>query len=74
LEELEKGLKELRGLAASPREQQCQQARPSGAPGDLITNQRVHMEGGTHGSGCICSRGWPCWTSVGGEALGPEGI
>jgi hypothetical protein len=26
----------------------------------------------THGSSCICSREWPCWTSVGGEALGPE--
>jgi hypothetical protein len=24
----------------------------------------------THGSSCICSRGWPYWTSVGGEALG----
>jgi hypothetical protein len=23
---------------------------------------------------CICGRGWPCWTSVGGEALGPEGV
>jgi hypothetical protein len=29
---------------------------------------------GRHGSGCICSRGWPCWTSVGGEALGTEGV
>jgi hypothetical protein len=29
---------------------------------------------GIHGSGCICGRGWPCWTSVGGEALGPEVI
>jgi hypothetical protein len=27
--------------------------------------------GGTHGSSCICSRGWPSWPSVGGEALGP---
>ena len=30
--------------------------------------------GGTHGSSHICGRGWPCWTSVGGEALGPEGV
>ena len=20
---------------------------------------------------CICSRGWPCWLSMGGEDLGP---
>jgi hypothetical protein len=28
----------------------------------------------THGTVHICGRGWPCWTSVGGEALGPEGV
>jgi hypothetical protein len=27
----------------------------------------------THGSGHICGRGWPCWTSVGGEVLRPKG-
>jgi hypothetical protein len=27
--------------------------------------------GGTHGSGYICSREWPSWSSMGGEALGP---
>ena len=43
MEELEKGLKELRGFAAPWREQQCQQARPPGAPGDWTTNQRLHM-------------------------------
>jgi hypothetical protein len=26
---------------------------------------------GIHGSTHICSRGWPCLTSIGGEALGP---
>jgi hypothetical protein len=25
----------------------------------------------THGSSCICSRGWPSQSSMGGEALGP---
>ena len=51
MEELEKGLKELRGFAAPWREQQCQQARlplpgPSpGAPRDWTTNQRIQMEG-----------------------------
>jgi hypothetical protein len=27
--------------------------------------------GQTHGSSCLCSRGWPCWLSMGGEDLGP---
>jgi hypothetical protein len=27
--------------------------------------------GGNHGSSHICSRGWTCWTSMEGEALGP---
>ena len=25
--------------------------------------------GGTYGSSCICSRGWPCWASMREEAL-----
>jgi hypothetical protein len=45
MEELEKGLKKLRGFAVPWREQQCQQARPPGAPGDWTTKQRMHMEG-----------------------------
>jgi hypothetical protein len=28
----------------------------------------------THGSSHICGTGYTCWTSVGGEALGPEVI
>ena len=30
--------------------------------------------GGPHGVGIICSSGWPCCTSLGGEALGSEGF
>jgi hypothetical protein len=34
-----------------------------------------HQPNSTHGwmdgSSCICSSGWPCWTAMGGEALGP---
>jgi hypothetical protein len=45
MEELEKGLKELRRFAALWREQQCQPARSPRAPRDWTTNQRVHMEG-----------------------------
>jgi hypothetical protein len=33
-----------------------------------------NTHGGTHGSGLICGRGWPCWISVGEAALGPEGV
>jgi hypothetical protein len=46
MEELEKGLKELRGFAAPRRKQQCQLARPPTprAPKDWTTNQRIHME------------------------------
>ena len=25
----------------------------------------------THGSGCLCSRGWPCWTPMRRETLVP---
>ena len=46
MEELEKGVKELRGFAAPWGEQHCQLARPLiGAPRDWTTNQRVHTEG-----------------------------
>ena len=44
MEQLEKGLKELRGSAGPWREQQGQQARLPGGPGHWTTNQRVHME------------------------------
>jgi hypothetical protein len=44
MEELEKGLKELRGFATWV-EQQCQLARPPKAPRDLTTIQRAHIQG-----------------------------
>ena len=44
MEELEKGLKKLRGFAAPWREQQCQQARLPGAPIDWTTTKIIHME------------------------------
>jgi hypothetical protein len=47
IEEMQKGLKELREVAAPWREQQCQPDRPHRVPGDWTTNQRVHMEGPT---------------------------
>jgi hypothetical protein len=40
-------------------------------PPELPGTQPKSTHGGTHGSSHIHSRGWPCGTSVGGEALGP---
>jgi hypothetical protein len=46
MEELEKGLEELRRFAVPWGEQQCQKARhPPEAPTDWTSNLRVHMEG-----------------------------
>ena len=35
----------------------------------ILIKKKTH--GGTHGSSCICSRGWSSRSSMGGEALGP---
>jgi hypothetical protein len=48
IEELEKGLKELRGFAGTWEINSVNRpdtASPHRAPGDMTTNQRVHMEG-----------------------------
>jgi hypothetical protein len=37
-----------------------------------LNHQPKSTHGGTHGSRCICSRGWPSRSSMGREALGPE--
>jgi hypothetical protein len=36
-----------------------------------LNHQSKKTHGGTCGSICICSRGWPSQSSTGGEALGP---
>jgi hypothetical protein len=36
-----------------------------------LNHQLNSTHGGTHGSSCICSRGWPCMASIGGEAICP---
>jgi hypothetical protein len=36
-----------------------------------LNHQSKKTHGSTHGSTCICSRGWPSQSSMGGEALGP---
>jgi hypothetical protein len=41
-------------------------------PGSKPPIKKTH--GGTPGSSCICSRGWPSGSSVGGEALGTVNV
>jgi hypothetical protein len=36
-----------------------------------LDHQPKSTHEGTHGSSCICGRGWPYLASMGGEALGP---
>jgi hypothetical protein len=36
-----------------------------------LDQQPKSTHGGTHGTGHVCGRGWPCWASAGREALGP---
>jgi hypothetical protein len=38
--------------------------------GDSYINEPKSTQGGTQGFSHIYSRGWPCWTSLRGEALG----
>jgi hypothetical protein len=35
-----------------------------------LYHQSKKINDGTSGSSYICSRGWPSWSSMGGEALG----
>jgi hypothetical protein len=53
MEELEKGLKDLKGLAVPQEEQQCELTRPLSTPLNKLQPKS------THGSSCICSK-WPC--------------
>jgi hypothetical protein len=39
-----------------------------------LNHQPKSIHGQTHGSSCICSRGWPCGISMGRETLGPVKI
>jgi hypothetical protein len=36
-----------------------------------LNHQPKSIHGGTHGSSCICSRGWTSWASMGVKVLGP---
>jgi hypothetical protein len=69
MKELEKELKELKGFAVQEKEQQYETNSSPRTQG--LNHQPKSTHGGTHGSSCICSRGCPSWSSMGGEALGP---
>ena len=73
-EEVEKRLKEMRVLVAPRTELQCQIARTLLPPSSWeLNHQPNNTHGGTYVSSHIWGRGCPCWTSVGGMALLPEG-
>jgi len=40
-------------------------------PSELPRDQPKNIHGQTHGSSCICSRGWPYLASMRGESLHP---
>jgi hypothetical protein len=69
MEELGEELKELKGLAAHRKNNSINQ--PDHPPPILqgLSHQPKSTHGGIKGSTCICSRGLPYWTSIGGEPL-----
>ena len=70
MKELEKVPNELKGSATLYVEQQYElTSTPQSSQGLNLQAKSTH--GGTHGSSCICSRGCPCQSSMGGEALVP---
>jgi hypothetical protein len=69
MEELEKGLKELKGFAAPWEEQQYEpNSTPQSSQG--LNHQLKSTRGGTQVSSCTYSREWPWGTSMRGEAYG----
>jgi hypothetical protein len=68
VKELEKGLKELKGVATHRKKNNINQPDPQSS--QKLNHQPKSTHGGTHGSSHICSRGWACQTSMGGEAIG----
>jgi hypothetical protein len=61
--------KELIGFAFHRRNNSINQPDPQSSQG--LNHQPKSTHGGTDDSNYICSRGWPCWSSMGGETLGP---
>jgi hypothetical protein len=68
-EDLEKGHKELKGFAALLGGTTIWTIQyPQSFQGRNHQSKSTHDW--THGSSCICSRGWPSRSSMGGEAIG----
>jgi len=67
--ELEKVPKEQRGCSPIGGTTIWTHLYPQSSLG--LNHHSKKIQGGTHGSSCICSRGWPSRSSTGGEALGP---
>jgi hypothetical protein len=67
MEELEKGVKELKGFVTHRKKNNINHPDTLELP---TTKPPKSTHGGTHGSSSTCSKGWPCWASMGGEALG----
>jgi hypothetical protein len=65
VKELEKVTKELKEFTSPLEEYQYLQNSLG------LNDQPKKTLGGIHCSSCICSRGWPSGSSMGGEALGP---
>ena len=53
------GTERAEGFAAAWKEQHCQQPKPSRVPWGL-DHQPISTHVGTHGTGYVCGRGWPC--------------
>jgi hypothetical protein len=70
MKELKKISKELKEFAA-PKEEQQYELTSTTQSSLRLNHQAKKTCGWTQGSSCICSRRWHCWTSMGGEALGP---
>jgi hypothetical protein len=70
MKELEKVPKELKGFAAH-RKNNYEQTSTHSQSSQGLNHQPKSTCDGTNGTSCICSKGWPSWSSMGGEALGP---
>ena len=70
---LGEGLKELKRFA-TPLGRTAVSTNWTPQSSQVLNHQPKSTHSGTHGSSCICSRGWPSRTSMGGEALGPAKV
>ena len=60
MDELEKGLKELKGFGTHRKTSNINKPDPPTHNSQELNHQAKSTHGVTHGSSYICSRGWPC--------------